>query len=41
MGLSAADVFLQRQDNLLGRRFRIVYSPSLKERSSVRNIAEK
>ena len=40
MGLSAADVFLQRQDNLLGRRFRIVYSPSLKERSSVRNIAE-
>ena len=35
MGRSAADVFLRRRGDLLGKRFRIIYSPHLNERSSV------
>lgn len=35
MGQSAAEIFLKRRNDLLGERFRIVYSPHLTVRSSV------
>lgn len=35
MGRSAAEIFLKRLNDLLGERFRIVYSPQLTQRSSV------
>ncbi|OUP49417.1 LacI family DNA-binding transcriptional regulator [Pseudoflavonifractor sp. An184] len=38
MGRSAADIFVKRQADLLGGRFRIIYSPILKERNSVQSL---
>lgn len=35
MGQSAAEVFLKRRNDLLGERFRVIYSPHLTVRSSV------
>lgn len=41
MGVSAAEVFLKRLDNLLGERIRIIFSPRFNIRSSVLNLSEK